>query len=952
MNFVSTPPDLTPLHIDPAQAALLDQVQAALSAHGFQGDIERDAALRLAMSTDNSVYQLIPDLILAPKDAADLHRLVHVMSQAPFAAMPITARGGGTGTNGQSLNKGVIVDLKRHMHRLIGVNVDEAWADVEPGMVLDDLNEQLRPHGLFFAPETSTSTRCTIGGMVGTDASGKGSRIYGKTSDNILGLDLVRPEGILSSLEAAPLWAKPVLDEAEAAARAGREAFIAATPRLNRRFTGYDLERAAAPERPFEWWRLFLGAEGTLGLISRIRVHLRRIEPEKRLLVVGFSSFREALAAATPLLAANPTAIEVMDELVQRMAHEAGILNRLPRALQAQDGQSIAYVFIEFNGSDPAALDRDLAVSHQILQRLAGVGAMHIAADVEEIKALWAIRSAGVGLLGKVDGPARPVAFVEDCVVPPENLPDFLDGFQNVLKEQGLGFGIYGHVDVGCLHVRPALNLDHLPDRDTLLKVSDAVYALTKKYGGIFWGEHGKGVRGAYLRDWIGEDAYRALRHVKAAFDPAGRYNAGKLVTLNDEIYGIATTPFRAFNAPEGDALSRAFRCNGNAQCLSYQRAVPMCPSYKASLDLRLSPKGRADALRAWHGLRGTKAATALEAGLVKSLDACLGCKACASSCPVQVDVPTMRTAFYVDYYARNARPFGDKMLLLAERLSPILVKSAPVLRPFWPVMAKIGGALTGMVDMPDRLARPPKAVKSAPSARPVTLVQDWFSAAFDGEAQADIVAGLRALGYAPAFMPMHPAGKAAQTLGDAPSFKAQSTALAKALFKAAEDGAPLIGIDPAYVMQLRQDYPKAGIKLPKVLLLQEFLAAELKAGVAFPKAQAGHSLPAKVFGHCTESSALPQSSALWAEVYKAVGIAVAQPAVGCCGMAGTFGHQKRHQEMSRKLFDMSWAPQMAGEAQVYATGFSCRCQIERMSDTKARHPLRLIADALNVAPA
>lgn len=947
MNFVSPPLVSTALERAPAQAVLLDHLKAALRTEGFLGEIEHDAALRLAMSTDNSVYQLIPDLIVAPRDGADLQRLVKVMAQSPFATMPITARGGGTGTNGQSLNKGMIVDLKRHMHRLIALNVEEAWADVEPGMVLDHLNEQLRPHGLFFAPETSTSTRCTIGGMVGTDASGKGSRIYGKTSDNILGLDLVRPEGILSSLSDAPAWAAPLLHQAEAASRAGRAAFIAATPRLNRRFTGYDLERAAPPAQSFEWWRLFLGAEGTLGLISRIRVHLRRIEPEKRLLVVGFNSFRGALGAATPLLAANPTAIEVMDELVQRMAHEAGILSRLPQALQAQEGQSIAYVFVEFNGSDPASLDRDLAACHQILQGLEGVGAVHIAADSEAIKSLWAIRSAGVGLLGKVDGPARPVAFVEDCVVPPENLPDFLDGFQTVLKEQGLGFGIYGHVDVGCLHVRPALNLDHLPDRETLLKVSDAVYALTKKYGGIFWGEHGKGVRGAYLRDWIGEEAYSALRHVKAAFDPMGRYNAGKLVTLTDEIYGLATTPFRAFNAPEGDALTRAFRCNGNAQCLSYQRAVPMCPSYKASLDLRLSPKGRADALREWHKLRGTPAAVELEAGLIKSLDACLGCKACASTCPVQVDVPTMRTAFYVDYYARNARPFGDKMLLFSERLSPVLVKSAPVLRPFWPVMAKIGGALTGMVDMPDRLASAPKSAKPASNARAVTLVQDWFSAAFDGETQADIVRGLQALGYAPTFMRMRPAGKAAQTLGDEAAFKQQAKALAAALFKTAENGAPLIGIDPAFVMQLRQDYPKAGITLPTVLLLQEFLAAELKAGVRFPKVSRPRSAPATLLGHCTETTALPQSNALWAEVYKALGIAIAQPATGCCGMAGTFGHQKRHQEMSQKLFNMSWAPQVAGQEQVYATGFSCRCQIERMSDTKARHPMRLIAEAL-----
>lgn len=938
----------------PDSPPLIDRLAGALRHAGFAGEIETDSALRAAMSTDNSVYQIAPDLIVAPERAEDLVTLLSVMADPAFATLPLTARGGGTGTNGQSLNSGVIVDLRRHMNRIVALDTGAGWAEVEPGMVLDDLNERLRPSGWFFAPETSTSTRCTIGGMVSTDASGKGSRVYGKTSDNILGLEIARPEGLLSSLAPTPGWAEPFLAQAEAAARAGRAAFIANTPRLNRRFTGYDLDRACPETGGFEWWRLFLGAEGTLGPISRVRVKLRRIEPEKRLIVAGFDSFRNALAAAAPLIAADPTAVEVMDETVQEIAYRSGILGRLPQALQAVEGQRVAYLFIEINGSDAFEVTTRLAACETILARLPGLGALHVAADLAEIRELWAIRSAGVGLLGKVDGPARPVAFVEDTVVPPENLPAFVEDFLAVLTRHGLGFGIYGHVDVGCLHIRPALNIDRAEDRARLKAVSDAIYALTRQHGGVFWGEHGKGVRGAYLRDWIGPEAYAALQGVKAAFDPGDRFNPGKLVSNATPILGIATTPFRAFNAPEGDPLTRAFRCNGNAQCLSYAATTPMCPSFKASADLRHSPKGRADALRGWHRARAEAdpELPRIEADLMGVLDTCLGCKACASSCPVQVDIPSMRSAFLADHYSRHRRSLADRLVLAAERLSPRAARLSPLLAPVWPLAARLGEALTASVDLPDRLAprpKPPLLLRETELDSPlppgsVVLVQDWFTALFDGAALSGVVAGLRALGYSPRLLPMRPAGKAAQGAGDLEGFRRMAEALAAQLHRATATGAPLLVFEPALGMMLRQDYPKAGIALPPVRMLQEFLAAEARTR-SFP--QARNAAPARLLSHCTEITAHPESARLWTEVFAAIGIPLATPATGCCGMAGLFGHQTRHQKMSRRLFDLSWRSEVEQPGTVMATGFSCRCQSERLAEVTPPHPMAVIAQLL-----
>ncbi|SDH77774.1 FAD-binding and (Fe-S)-binding domain-containing protein [Alloyangia pacifica] len=939
--------------IDRSLTDAIGKLPQALQRAGFRGEVTRDSALRAAMSTDNSVYRILPDLVVAPRDGDDVVTCMAVLERPEFAHVPLTARGGGTGTNGQSLNRGVILDMRRHMHRLLEVDAEGRWADVEPGIVLDDLNAQLRPRGVFFAPETSTSTRCAVGGMVSTDASGKGSRIYGKTSDNLMGVEIARGQGLVSSLAATPDWAVPMMEAAARAARAGRAAFVAHTPKLNRRFTGYDLERACPEEGGFEWWRLFPGSEGTLGPITRLRVKLRPLPREKRLVVAGFASFRDSLAAAMPLLQDDPTAIEVMDERVQALAEGAGLLERLPESLRPSGGEAVAYAFVEFNGDDAEELDARIAACEIRLRGLSGSRAVHVASGTEEIRELWAIRSAGVGLLGKVEGRARPVAFVEDCVVPPEALPAFLDGFLDILTRHGLSFGIYGHVDVGCLHIRPALDIDAEADRARLVQVSDEIFALVNRHGGIFWGEHGKGVRGAYLEGWIGPEAYAALQGVKAAFDPAGRFNPGKLVATDTPVMGIATTPFRPFNAPAGDALEKAFRCNGNAQCLSYAATTPMCPSFKATQDLRQSPKGRADALRAWHEGRRSGQVTVEDNDLLATLDTCLGCKACASTCPVQVDIPAMRAAFYADIYARRSRPLTDRAMLLAERLSPWLLRAAPLLRPAWPLARALTERLLGVSDLPERIARPlPREARISPEAlsrghvpaRAVLVWMDWFSALYDEQAQLDVYRGLTALGYAPRFVQMLPSGKVAGDLGDRAAFRGMAERLAGALGRAAEIGTPMIGLDPAFVMALRQDYRKAGLKVPEVLLPQEFLAAEVRAGVALPQVPGG---PLSLFTHCTESTAAPSARKDWQEVFDALGLQIDTPATGCCGMAGMFGHKDRHQPMSRKLFDMSWAEPLAMAEEAVATGFSCRCQVERLGGEALRHPLGLIADRL-----
>ena len=949
-------------HRLPPAAQLFREAQKAILASGFTGDVSFDHSARAAVSTDNSVYEIMPDLVVAPREARDVELLMEVLGRPEFATLPVTARGGGTGTNGQSLNRGVVVNFQRFMTRILALDVDQGWADVEPGIVLDEFNAAIADTGLHFAPNTSTSSRCTIGGMVSTDASGKGSRIYGKTSDNVLGLDVVLDQGrTLSSLADDPSRTPELHAELAAACDAGRQALIDNTPRLSRRFTGYDLERARPSRDRLEWWRLFLGAEGTLGLVTRIRIRLVPIPRHERLIVVAFDSFKNALASGTPILDHTPLAIEIMDEWVHRMARDAGLMARLPAQVQGTDGQPVAHMFVEFAGADDEALDRQVAGFVQRSATLPGVIGTHIAADAAERQSLWGIRSAAVGLLGKRDGKRRPIAFVEDCVVPVENLVPFVNGFDAIMKRHGLNYGIYGHIDVGCLHVRPALDLDDPLDRTTFAAISDAVYALCNAHGGIFWGEHGKGIRGAYLPDFVGPVAYRALQRIKAAFDPAERFNPGKLVVVDRTRLGISDPPFRKGNAP-GDAFEKSYHCNGNSACLGAARTTAMCPSYQATRDNRLSPKGRSDALRHWREAQSSGAADlkAIEDSVLDTLSACLGCNACASSCPVQVSIPTMKSAFLDHYYQSHRRPLRDYAIAAIEPMTRTLDTVRPLARLAMAAGHGIAGKALGLVDLPaisprslrrlgHRVRRWDRVVATDIEANTLLLLEDAFTTAFDTEAVQAVADGFAALGYHPVIVTLPAGSKGAHVRGMIRRFHARATRQIAALKALADLGRPMIGIDPAFVLLTRQEYRRADSATPNVLLAQEFLHAELKRGAVWPRTD--RATPLKLMLHCTEASALPDAGRLWRDVFAALGAEVQPMKTGCCGMSGTFGHEREHQDMSRNLFDATWRPIVEKEDKVLATGFSCRCQVDRLSGVTALHPMAAIAANLSASP-
>lgn len=976
----TTLPGVSALTGSAAVAHASPTLREALGREGFTGDIEDGLGPRLVAATDNSIYQVMPVAVLHPRSGSDINAVVRAAFAVPGLAL--SPRGGGTGTNGQSLTTGAVVDLSRHMNRILSLDVEAQRVVVEPGVVLDQLNAYLRPHGLFFPPAVSTATRATIGGMIATDASGKGSRRYGRTSDHVEALDVVLSDG--SDLTIAPLT-RAALDARVSAGGLGGEvhaevlrvvtqhaALIAETfPAMNRGLTGYNLQGVTQPDGTFDLVRLLAGSEGTLAFTKAATLRLTRLPKRRLLMVARYGSFDSALRDVQHLLASDPLAIEIIDDKVLDLASRDVIWSGLESVLGGPAAAPVRGLnVIEFVGDDAETLDRAADHCAALLAR-----SPYPAMDwtrVDEAAAmaqLWTLREKSVGLMGRLgaaEGSRRQgTAFVEDTAVPPERLADYVAEFRDVLDRHGLGYGMYGHADVGCLHVRPSLDMADPADEAMIRLISDEVAALVKRHGGLIWGEHGRGYRGEFSPLFFGPVLYDELCRIKRAFDPGNLFNPGKLASpdLGGAIDRIDAVPLRgSFDRRIGEAervvVERAVSCNGNAACHSWDAFDAMCPSYHATRDRVQSPKGRATLLRAWARLtseaaRGLPVAAemaAVEAETKASLDTCLSCKTCASLCPVQVDVPTMRSRFMASYYAKRARPLRDRLLRHLET-GLALVRRTPAMSGALMGSAPIAHILRhrfGLVDLP----RPaptrwrPRTTGDGPR---VMLLRDTFLGTFDGAVIDAAGRLLERLGYRVTVSDIRPNGKALQVLGLEKAFgKVARRALADHARWAA-DGETLISLDAATGLLLDNEYRKyaeyfAISDLTRVVPIGQFLSEEVSLG-RLPTVSVQHgSSGFDVLLHCTEKTAHPETATRWATVFRHFGLEARFPKVGCCGMAGLFGHQAEQAALSREIFDIGWQPRLSGDpATTLATGFSCRCQTKRFTGTRPRHPVEVL---------
>ncbi|MHC9234608.1 FAD-binding and (Fe-S)-binding domain-containing protein [Pseudooceanicola sp. 502str34] len=954
-------------HVEDPETAPVTQFLQELGHRGFKGQARTSRAARVVMATDNSIYYREPACVVEPKSTADIRIAV---AAAAAAGLPITPRGGGTGTNGQSLTSGVVLDTSRFLNRILSFDAETATVRVEPGVVLDQLNAYLKARGFFFPPAVSTGSRATLGGMVATDASGKGSRRYGRTSDYLLSAEVVLADGSTAHvgdlpaeapLPEGPLGTVAGLLRAELAGQADEIARV--FPVMNRGLTGYNLDELRGPDGMLRLTKLLAGSEGTLAVTAELELRVVPLPKCTGMAIIGYADSLVALGAVSDLLPADPEAIEFLDDVTVGLGKTTPSWPLLEPVLGAELSRCGGYLFAEVSAETPEEIDRQLAA----LEAAVAAGqtpAVGIVAtrDREVMGALNGLRKDAVGLMGKGNGPFKGMAFVEDAAVPPENLVAFVAGFRDVLDSHGLDYGMYGHADVGCVHVRPLMDM-RLPDhRDKIRPISDAVAELAHAQGGLIWGEHGKGVRGEYVEYYFGPQLFAFLRRIKGAFDPANLLNPGKLVTAEGTdlpVDRIDAIPFRGARdqliAGHG-AYGKATECNGNGACFHWDAANEMCPSYKATRDRVQSPKGRAALFRDWLHARETggdvqEAADALHV----SLATCLSCKACTSQCPVQVDIPTLKAQFLAETEEAKRGP-RDRLIRRMETLTLLSTRMPAIANASLALGRGVMERVMGLVDLPafDRagLARRMQAAgarRLAPGqALPagvtpehsVILLCDSFLGPFEPQVLEAAARVMIRMGYTVFHTPVLRNGKALQVRGFLDAFGRAKARAVSDLQKLSATGLPLISVEPAATMLYRQDFKD----MPEGLMplsLDRFLAAH---AAELPKVAGGDF---RMIGHCTETSADPGNLTRWKTVFEGAGMALQTERAGCCGMAGMFGHEAEHRALSKQIFELSWASKVAeGQGRLLATGFSCRSQAERFASVELRHPVQALEEA------
>jgi len=997
---------------------------AQLKNQPYSGEIDCQYSTRLAMATDNSVYQQLPQLVLQPRTINDIQLLTALANQPQFSEIKFSARGGGTGTNGQSLTPGAVVDLSKYMNTILALNVEEGWVSVEAGVVKDQLNDFLRPHGFFFAPDLSTSNRATIGGMVSTDASGQGSLVYGKTSDHVLGLHCVLATG--ECLTTAPIAMAEAKQRAKAKTTEGnifkqvlmscgehRASILEKFPRLNRFLTGYDLEHVFDEQlTQVDLSRLITGSEGSLAVVCEAKLRITPIKKAKTLVNIKYDSFDSALRHSPILVAAQATSVETVDSKVLNLAKQDIIWHSVKPLLtdvpdKVMDGINI----VEYNGDSDAEVAVQVEqLSQQLQQDIknndSGVIGFQVCTELASIHKIYAMRKKAVGLLGNTKGTQKPLAFAEDTAVPPEHLADYIVEFRALLDSYGLHYGMFGHVDAGVLHVRPALDMCD-PEQEKLLReISDQVVALTAKYGGLMWGEHGRGYRSEYGPAFFGEQLFTELRKIKTAFDPHNKMNPGKictpiasteaLVSVDDQKRGYFD---RQIPIQVKQSFESVLDCNGNGLCFNYDAYSPMCPSSKITRDRRHSPKGRASLMREWLRLLQHKGVdvlaleqqvngwsikrlldkiktrlTATDAHdfsheVMEAMSGCLACKACASQCPVNVDVPDFRARFLNLYHSRYFRPLKDHLVANVETLAPLMAKAPRLMNSLIDNgLFKIASRkFIGYVDMP-KLSVPTlthqvrknayqtfnlaelQALSTEQKAHYVLIIQDPFTSYYDADVVENLMALADKLGFNPILVPFKPNGKAQHVKGFLSKFAKTAKNTAQFLNQLQQLAIPMVGLDASLVLCYRDEYQQT-LKTQRgnfqVLLAHEWLLPNLSS---LPLVDVINKGQYQLFSHCTEKTALPASEQQWQQIFEYFGLQLSVVSVGCCGMAGTYGHELVNQHNSKALFELSWYPKIAEQLSVtkLVTGFSCRSQVKRFAGVKTLHPVQALLQAIN----
>ena len=940
------------------------------------GEIRFDPVSRALYSTDASVYQIHPLGVVIAKTRDDLVRTVGL---ARAHGVSITARGGGTSQAGQAIGEGLQLDTSKYYNRILELNVGERWAIVEPGIVLDELNAQLKAHGLRFAPDISTASRATIGGMISNNSCGARSVMYGKTIDHVLELDVVLSDGSqvhLRPLNRAELEAACQGDSLEArcyrtvrdVSRSNADEVAKRYPKVVRRVGGYNLDEFVDESRPFNLAKIIVGSEGTLALITAAKINLVPLPKEKAVLTIEFDELLDALTATPVILRHKPSAIEVMDGFILNHARENPAMDRMRRAiLQTDNPGALLCVELYADRADELpprldAIERDLAAFKCVYRR---------AVAPPDQARIWSFREMSLGLSMAMKGDEKSLSFVEDTAVRPEVLRDYIDEFLAMIRRNGSSSGVYAHASVGCLHVRPVVNMKTEEGVARFVAIATQSADLVLKYGGALSGEHGDGlVRGPFMEKMFGATLYQAFRTVKQAFDPHGVFNPGKIVdtpplTANLRYGAAYRTPDPAtyFDYTEYGGFGRAVEmCSGVGACRKKLEGT-MCPSYMATRDERDTTRGRANTLRL--AMSGRLAEAGLgEEGVLEALELCLECRACKAECPVGVDVARFKSEYLAKHWKTHGIPMGKRVLGNVRALSEIGSRFAPLSNRV--AASGIGRWMNERLFGIDRRRTPPAWAKQtfesrfvpktggAGGATKVVLFNDTFTNYNDPEIGVAAVRVLEAAGAAVRLEPHVCCGRPLISTGQLDEARALAQGNADALYEAASRGDRILFLEPSCLSAVREDAPallrgeaqqRARVVGEASMLFEDYLEKELAGGRLTLPLRSGPSAVV-LHGHCHQKSMglLPTAKALLSRIPSCT---VVDLDSGCCGMAGSFGYAKDHYDVSKQIGERRLLPAARalkpGEV-LAAAGTSCRHQVEHFAGVKPEHPAVLLS--------
>ena len=971
-----------------------------------QGEVLFDAASRGRYSTDASIYQIEPVGVLVPRSEDDVAAALQI---AAAHKVPVLARGGGTSQCGQTVGAALVIDNSKHLRELTALDLAHGEVEVQPGIALDALNAQLKKHGVWHPVDVSTSAQATLGGMAGNNSCGSRSIAYGNMVHNVAGIDAWLADGSTACFglfEQASGRARELGEAVRALAEQHRSEIDAAWPKVMRRVGGYNLDvfRPQSP-RPYtddgrvNLAQLLVGSEGTLAYFRRLRLKLAPLPAHRALGVVNFPTFHQAMDSAQHIVRLGPTAVELVDRTMIDLARANPAFR--PVIESALLGQPEAILLVEFAGADQAPLLAQLARLEELIGELGLPNAVVPLADEPSQKALWEVRKAGLNIMMSLRGDGKPVSFIEDCAVPLEHLAEYTGRLTEVFARHGTRGTWYAHASVGTLHVRPILDM-RIDGAQMMREIAEEAAELVRRFKGAYSGEHGDGlVRSEWVRWQFGSRLNQAFERIKDLFDPQGLFNPGKIVRAprmddrslfryrpgyaiaplepvldwsawdvhNDPATEVLTEPGSGGDPARG--LGKAVEmCNNNGHCRKFD-AGTMCPSFRVTRDEQHGTRGRANTLRL--ALSGQLGADALASDAVyEAMALCVSCKGCRRECPTGVDMARMKVEFLHHYKQRHGHTMRDRVVGHLPRYAQWASRLPQLanLRNRLPWLARLAERTTGIAahrKLPefrrDRFTATGPVARAGASAersdRRVVLFADTFNNYFEPENLAAARRVLEAAGYRVTVLvggdgrPLC-CGRTYLGTGMVEQARAEAQRTLEALLPQVRAGAAVVGLEPSCLLTMRDEFlvmrlgEGAQELAPASFLLEEFIAREARAG-RFKVDFRPLARTALLHGHCHQKAfgAMPQVQAALALVPQ---LQVQTVESSCCGMAGSFGYEAAHQDVSLAMAEASLLPAVrasAGDALIVADGTSCRHQIHDGAQRQALHVARVLEMAL-----